>query len=315
MRSMEPSLSSRTARPIRTCRRFPASSPRRRISSATPPRTASARCVSMSAVSMRSIRTSCLNGIRFNDAMTGYGPWSLWSGLNDATRNQENTSGLEMMDYGIGRYRRHDEHQRACLADAQGLPRERFECQPDLPVPCDGLLRFGTAGQRLVVCLLVRYAPGRQRLCGRYLLQRLLLFRFGREALRQQPPPGSDDHGFAFGARCAAGLDRRGLRPLRQQLLQPQCGLSGRQAAQLACARHARADRHADLHLGHVGAHAPECRHVAAFRQERLLGADVERRSGSSRRLLPLSALVRLRTVYSGRNVRADLLFRHAEVS
>lgn len=31
-----------------------------------------------------------LNGIRFNDAMTGYGPWSLWSGLNDATRNQEN---------------------------------------------------------------------------------------------------------------------------------------------------------------------------------------------------------------------------------
>ncbi|MDE5708529.1 MAG: carboxypeptidase-like regulatory domain-containing protein, partial [Alistipes sp.] len=25
-----------------------------------------------------------LNGIRFNDAMTGYGPWSLWSGLNDA---------------------------------------------------------------------------------------------------------------------------------------------------------------------------------------------------------------------------------------
>lgn len=24
-----------------------------------------------------------LNGIRFNDAMTGYGPWSLWTGLND----------------------------------------------------------------------------------------------------------------------------------------------------------------------------------------------------------------------------------------
>ena len=43
-----------------------------------------------------------LNGIRFNDAMTGYGPWSLWSGLNDATRNQENVTGLEMMDYGVG---------------------------------------------------------------------------------------------------------------------------------------------------------------------------------------------------------------------
>ena len=43
-----------------------------------------------------------LNGIRFNDAMTGYGPWSLWSGLNDATRNQENYTGLEAADFGIG---------------------------------------------------------------------------------------------------------------------------------------------------------------------------------------------------------------------
>ena len=43
-----------------------------------------------------------LNGIRFNDALTGYGPWSLWTGLNDATRNQENVSGLGSMDYGLG---------------------------------------------------------------------------------------------------------------------------------------------------------------------------------------------------------------------
>ena len=43
-----------------------------------------------------------LNGIRFNDALTSYGPWSLWSGLNDATRNQETTSGLTMSDYGLG---------------------------------------------------------------------------------------------------------------------------------------------------------------------------------------------------------------------
>lgn len=42
-----------------------------------------------------------LNGIRFNDAMTGYGPWSLWSGLNDATRNQENTAGLHSSGFGI----------------------------------------------------------------------------------------------------------------------------------------------------------------------------------------------------------------------
>ena len=43
-----------------------------------------------------------LNGIRFNDAMTGYTPWSLWSGLNDATRNQEITNGSVMSDYGVG---------------------------------------------------------------------------------------------------------------------------------------------------------------------------------------------------------------------
>ncbi len=42
-----------------------------------------------------------LNGIRLNDALTGYGPWSLWSGLNDATRNQENTAGLESSGFGI----------------------------------------------------------------------------------------------------------------------------------------------------------------------------------------------------------------------
>ncbi len=42
-----------------------------------------------------------LNGIRFNDALTGFGPWSLWSGLNDATRNQENTPGLESSGFGI----------------------------------------------------------------------------------------------------------------------------------------------------------------------------------------------------------------------
>ena len=43
-----------------------------------------------------------LNGIRFNDALTGYGPWSLWSGMNDATRNQESAAGLTTTDYGVG---------------------------------------------------------------------------------------------------------------------------------------------------------------------------------------------------------------------
>ena len=43
-----------------------------------------------------------LNGIRFNDAMTGYGPWSLWSGLNDATRSQNTVAGTAASDFGVG---------------------------------------------------------------------------------------------------------------------------------------------------------------------------------------------------------------------
>lgn len=43
-----------------------------------------------------------MNGIQLNDAMTGYTPWSLWSGLNDATRNQEVTTGLVASDAGLG---------------------------------------------------------------------------------------------------------------------------------------------------------------------------------------------------------------------
>lgn len=43
-----------------------------------------------------------MNGVRFNDAMTGYTPWSLWSGLNDATRNQETSSGIVASEAGLG---------------------------------------------------------------------------------------------------------------------------------------------------------------------------------------------------------------------
>ena len=42
-----------------------------------------------------------MNGIQLNDAMTGYTPWSLWSGLNEATRNQLTTSGIQMADVGV----------------------------------------------------------------------------------------------------------------------------------------------------------------------------------------------------------------------
>ena len=75
-----------------------------------------------------------MNGIRLNDALTGYTPWSLWSGLNDA--------------------------------------------------------------------------------------------------VRPAPPPGADPVGCPHRTRCATGRHAGGLRPGRQQLLQPQLGLAGRQEAQ-----------------------------------------------------------------------------------
>ena len=44
-----------------------------------------------------------MNGIRLNDALTGYSPWSIWSGLNEATRNQEAVGGLNTIsNFGLG---------------------------------------------------------------------------------------------------------------------------------------------------------------------------------------------------------------------
>jgi hypothetical protein len=43
-----------------------------------------------------------MNGIRLNDAMTGYTPWSLWSGLNDVTRTQTVTNGSIMSENSVG---------------------------------------------------------------------------------------------------------------------------------------------------------------------------------------------------------------------
>lgn len=43
-----------------------------------------------------------LAGVRLNDAITGYSPFSLWSGLNEATRSKDNTMGVEAADFGLG---------------------------------------------------------------------------------------------------------------------------------------------------------------------------------------------------------------------
>ena len=45
-----------------------------------------------------------LAGVKMNDAITGYGPWSLWSGLNEATRSKDVTVGNEIAEYGFGGY-------------------------------------------------------------------------------------------------------------------------------------------------------------------------------------------------------------------
>ena len=45
-----------------------------------------------------------LAGVKMNDAITGYSPFSLWSCLNEATRTKYTVNGAEISDYGIGGY-------------------------------------------------------------------------------------------------------------------------------------------------------------------------------------------------------------------
>ncbi len=45
-----------------------------------------------------------LAGVPMNDAITGYTPYSLWTGLNEVMRSKDATVGLEAGDYGIGGY-------------------------------------------------------------------------------------------------------------------------------------------------------------------------------------------------------------------
>ncbi len=45
-----------------------------------------------------------LAGVKMNDAVTGYSPFSLWSGLNEAMRSKETVNGTEVSDFGFGGY-------------------------------------------------------------------------------------------------------------------------------------------------------------------------------------------------------------------
>ncbi len=45
-----------------------------------------------------------LAGVKMNDAITGYSPFSLWSGLNEAMRSNETSNGCEVSDFAFGGY-------------------------------------------------------------------------------------------------------------------------------------------------------------------------------------------------------------------
>ena len=45
-----------------------------------------------------------LSGVKLNDALTGYSPYSLWTGLNEVMRSKDSSNGLETSTYGIGGY-------------------------------------------------------------------------------------------------------------------------------------------------------------------------------------------------------------------
>ena len=189
-----------------------------------------------------------------------------------------------------GRHRRDDQHQRHGLADPQGPAREPGQRQFDVPFPCDGLLRLRSARQWLVVCLLRIDATGRQRLGQRHLLQLLRLLRIGGETLQRAQPADVHDPRRSDRAWRAAGFDAGGLRPGRQQLLQSQLGLSGRQETQRPRAQQPRAADGRQLHQHARRPHEDRRSGLVPLRYERLLGPHVEGRCRPASRLLPQPA-------------------------
>ena len=69
-----------------------------------------------------------LAGVKMNDAITGYSPFSLWSGLNEAMRSKDTTIGLETADAGFGGFfqQRQGIIQDAGFGDAAGIPDALF---------------------------------------------------------------------------------------------------------------------------------------------------------------------------------------------
>ena len=150
-----------------------------------------------------------LNGIRFNDAMTGYTPWSLWSGLNDATRNQENTTGLAMGDVGVGGI--------AGVTNINTRPSQMRKGWRMSLVNANSMYRFrgmvtyasGMQDNGWSYAFSVSTRQGGNSYVDGVLLQCVRLFRRRRKAVRPAPPPGADPVGCPHRTRCAAGRQRR----------------------------------------------------------------------------------------------------------
>ena len=124
-----------------------------------------------------------LAGVPMNDALSGYTPFSLWSGLNEAMRSKDATLGLETLPYGAGGYNG--------LTNISG--------------------QLGRARQRLVVCFQRFRASGRQRLGRGSVLPLLRLLCRSQQALRRCPQTVADSLRDPRKPRCAERFHPGGL--------------------------------------------------------------------------------------------------------
>ena len=99
-----------------------------------------------------------LNGVLMNDASTGYGPWSLLSGLNAQPGEHRGASGFGLRR---GRCERRDADKCARFGHPQGVQGQRGACQRAVCHAYHGYLLYRYDGQRMGLCCQCVDAPGR----------------------------------------------------------------------------------------------------------------------------------------------------------
>ena len=250
-----------------------------------------------------------MNGIQLNDAMTGYTPWSLWSGLNDATRNQEVTSGIVASDAGLGGIGGTTNIVTSPAQMRQGLRASL--------VNGNSMYRFRA---------MVTYASGYQdngwsyafsvstRQGGNSYVNGVYYNAFGYFAAVEKQ--FGQRHRLALtllgapterGAQQAATQEAYDL--VGNNYYNPNWGWQDGKKRNARVRNNHEPDRDAELYVRHFRPFETRSGHLAALRHERLLGADVAERSRPAPRLLPLSAeLLRARQEYAGCGLAAGLL-------